>query len=88
MLVDSDCDVCQVMEESSGHFFWECIPTQEIWALTKLFPPNHGVSFPSFLDLMQYRIMEKKWDPGGMEKVVMVAWALWTNKNEVRHGGK
>ena len=29
--------------------------------------------------------MEKKWDLRGVKKVVMVAWAFWTNKNEVRH---
>ncbi|XP_075659550.1 uncharacterized protein LOC142629445 [Castanea sativa] len=32
--------------------------------------------------------MEKKWDLGDVEKAIMVAWALWTNRNEVRHGGK
>ena len=32
--------------------------------------------------------MEKNWDPGDVAKAVMVAWALWTNRNEVRHGKK
>ena len=33
-------------------------------------------------------IMEKKWDLRGVKKAVMVAWALWTNRNEVRHKRK
>ena len=76
------------MEETSGHLFWECSRTQEVWALTKLFPPNHRVFFPSFLDLLWFGAMEKNWDPGDVAKAVMVAWALWTNRNEVWHGKK
>ena len=37
---------------------------------------------------MWYRIMEKKWDLRGVKKAVMVAWALWTNRNEVQHKRK
>ena len=32
--------------------------------------------------------MEKKWDLRSVKKAVMVAWALWTNINEVRHKRK
>ncbi|KAK7833113.1 hypothetical protein CFP56_025823, partial [Quercus suber] len=33
------------------------------------------------------RTVEAEWDSALIEKVVMVAWAIWSNRNERRHGG-
>lgn len=48
---------------------------------------NHGLFFLSFMDLLWYGVMEAEWDHERIEKLIMVTWPIWTNRNEVRNGG-
>ena len=85
---NSRCDSCLALEETSDHLFWSCNRTQEIWAFSKLLPRNFAWPVLSFLDLLWFIVMVEQWDQSRVEKVVMVAWAIWQNRNEHRVGGK
>ena len=87
VLSDSCCDECKAKVESSGHLFWACPRTRDIWALANLTPLNPNLHFNSFLDLLWYAIMIAKWEQDMVEKIIMISWMLWTNRNEVRNGG-
>ncbi|KAL0016415.1 hypothetical protein SO802_003484 [Lithocarpus litseifolius] len=39
------------------------------------------------MDMVWYGVVEAEWDKDLIEKMVMVAWSLWTSKNEYRTGG-
>ena len=87
VLVDSCCEECQVEVESSGHLFWESLRDHHIWSLSNLFHESNGPSFNSFMDMMWYVVMEAQWEQSHVEKVIMVAWAIWTNRYESKNGG-
>ena len=87
VLVDSCCEECQVEVESSSHLFWECLRDHHIWSLSNLFHESNGPSFNSFMDMMWYVVMEAQWEQSRVEKVIMVAWAIWTNRYESKNGG-
>ena len=39
------------------------------------------------MDLLWYMVMIAQWDHSGVEKLIVIAWALWSNQNECRNGG-
>lgn len=39
------------------------------------------------MDLLWFVMMDEQWEQLKVEKVFMIAWALWTNRNECRTGG-
>ena len=39
------------------------------------------------MDMVWYGVFEAEWVNALIEKMVIVAWALWTNQNEFRNGG-
>ena len=39
------------------------------------------------MDMMWYVVMEAQWEQSRVEKVIMVAWAIWTNRYESKNGG-
>ncbi|XP_075645341.1 uncharacterized protein LOC142616354 [Castanea sativa] len=88
VLEDSGCDSYHTYEESTGHLSWSCCRAQEMWAISKLFPRNCAWPFLSYLDLLWFIVMVEQWDQDWVEKVVMVAWAIWQNRNEHRNRGK
>ena len=85
---NSRCDSCLALEETSDHLFWSCNRTQEIWAFPKLFPRNFAWPVLHFLDLLWFIVMVEQWDQSRVEKVVMVAYHIWQNRNEHRVGEK
>lgn len=87
VLVDNCCEKCQVEAESLGHLFRKCPRANEIWSLSNLFHESNGLSFNSFIDMMWYVAMEAQWEQRRVEKVIMVAWAKWTNRYESKNGG-
>nr|POF12388.1 hypothetical protein CFP56_52680 [Quercus suber] len=42
----------------------------------------------SFQDLLWYMLTVERSDVDEVAKVVCIAWAMWHNRNESRHGGK
>uniref|UniRef100_A0A7N2RE41 RNase H type-1 domain-containing protein n=1 Tax=Quercus lobata TaxID=97700 RepID=A0A7N2RE41_QUELO len=37
------------------------------------------------MDLIRYVTMVVKWENDYVEKIIMIAWAMWTNRNKVRN---
>lgn len=46
------------------------------------------LQFSSFMDLIWYVVMVVKWENDSVEKIMMVAWAMWNNRNKFRNGGE
>nr|POF07304.1 hypothetical protein CFP56_45445 [Quercus suber] len=40
------------------------------------------------MDLMWFVIMVEKWDTTTVEKIIMIAWEVWSNRNRIRNGEK
>ncbi|KAL0010030.1 hypothetical protein SO802_005138 [Lithocarpus litseifolius] len=67
-----------------------------IWATTTngLFSVRSAYRFAfeptaisSFFDLVWHLMMIEEYDEDKMATVVTIAWSIWANRNEVRHGG-
>ncbi|XP_050247979.1 uncharacterized protein LOC126695321 [Quercus robur] len=89
VLSDSCCDECKLAEETSGHLFWSCQRARDIWSLSSLFQESWVQLFGSFMDMLWYVVMvaQWEWEHSDVEKLIVVAWALWSNRNECRNRG-
>ena len=87
VLAEGTCEMCQSGLVTSGHLFWECERVREAWAMLKIFPAQSNVQFHSFMDMLWYGVFDAEWDALQIERMIIVAWALWTSRNEVRIGG-
>ncbi|XP_030931239.1 uncharacterized protein LOC115957159 [Quercus lobata] len=83
---DSRCKVCGNAEETTGHVLWQCHHAKEVWNEVGLAKDHVMDSCPEFLDLLWYGCNFKKWSEEDIGLMVMTAWGIWTNWNEVRHG--
>ena len=45
-----------------------------------------NLHFSSLMDLIRYMTMVVKWENYYVEKIIMIAWEMWTNRNKVRNG--
>ncbi|XP_065632123.1 uncharacterized protein LOC136068642 [Quercus suber] len=74
--------------ETNGHIFWGCPTAQEAWSTSKLnlMPPNANID--SFQDLLWLELMTNDAGDVKCSKLVMVAWKLWCNRNEIYHQGE
>ena len=86
VLMDSCCEACQMKIESSSHLFWLCSCAKEVRKVSKLFFGQLNLHFSSFMDLIWFVIMVRKWDATNIKKIIMIAWAIWLNRNRVRNG--
>ena len=83
---DSICEVCGKAEETTGHLFWQCHRAKEVWNEVGIEKDHFMDSCPELLDLLWYGRNVKKWSEEEFGLMVMTAWGIWTNRNEVRHG--
>ena len=86
MDVDS-CEECNDGMETSGHLFWSCQRARQIWQCTKLCFASEATAIHSFFDLVWHLMMREEHDEDKIATVVTIAWSIWKNHNEVRHGG-
>ena len=87
VLAEGICAMCQSGLETSGHLFWECERVREAWAMLKIFPAQSNVQSHSFMDMLWYGVFDAEWDALQIERMIIVAWALWSSRNEIRTGG-
>nr|POF17248.1 hypothetical protein CFP56_18364 [Quercus suber] len=85
-LVDA-CDGCNVEVEDSIHFFWKCTRAKELWSSSKLVFPIEFDQLNSFKEMLWCLIMDEKCSTENIELIVTCAWAMWNNRNTIRHGG-
>ena len=72
--------------ESSEHVFWGCEKALEIWTLSIIPLEAHKVTFPKFEDLIWHLKFEQRIRNDLVKLFIMVSWAIWFNRNEVRQG--
>ena len=85
---DDRCNECNVEAESEGHLLWSCHRAQDVWQNSKLYFNFELHRIWSFQDLMWMLLMSDNPNEDSAKVVVMIAWAIWHNWNEVRHGGR
>ena len=69
------------------HFFWECTRAKKLWSSTKLVFPNVMDQLCFFKKMLWCLMMDKKSSLENIELLLTCVWAMWSNRNEVRHGG-
>ena len=77
---------CSSRAESSRHVLWDCEKAQEIWKLSSIPFEVRGANFLEFVGLLRHLKFRQRKGDDLLELVVMVAWCLWFNRNEVRLG--
>nr|POE58912.1 putative ribonuclease h protein [Quercus suber] len=82
------CEECKEEVEFVGHILWSCSRAKEVWPCTKMKFHFDQTRVNSFHDLLWQILMTDSFEEEGTELVVIVAWALWSNRNKVRHGGR
>ncbi|XP_023891683.1 uncharacterized protein LOC112003714 [Quercus suber] len=83
---DKICEVCGNFKETKDHVLWHCYPAKEVWKEVGLDTEKVMDKCPKFLDLVWYARNMKQWLEEDIRLMVMTAWGIWTNRNEVCHG--
>ena len=79
---------CRNGFETSGHVLWGCRCAKDIWELVPFFGVDSNLIFLEFMDLLWFLIFSRERDDGALTLVVTIAWVMWSNRNNKRHGGK
>ena len=74
--------------EMNGHIFWGCPKAQEAWAASKLHLLPLDVHIDYFQDLLWLEMMTSAAREEKCSQLVMIAQALWSNRNEIYYGGE
>ena len=74
--------------ESIGHIQWSCPKAQEAWGYSKMVRRSNLEGGRTFQDLLWTLLMVDEVGDDQVAKVVTIGWALWHNRNEVRHDGE
>ena len=74
--------------ESSSHVLQGCRSAKEIWKLIPFFGDNNNLIFREFMNFLWFLIFSRKIDDEALTLVVTIAWVMWSNQNDKRHGGK
>ena len=85
---DRLCVECGLEDEIIGHMFWTCPRAREVWAYSKVVVLLNQERVQSFQDLLWHMLTVERSDVDEVAKVVCIAWAMWHNRNVIRHGGK
>ena len=86
VLVDSMCEEYGNAPESFFHLFWECSKAWNTWGSSSLFTSLSLIPFRIFYDFLWYILRDAQWGMEDTRLAVTIAWALWTNRNDMIHG--
>lgn len=84
--LDNICEVCGNFEKTTGHVLWHCYRAKGVWKEAGLDKDKVMDNCPEFIDLLWYVRNVKQWSEEDIGLMVMMAWGIWTNRNEVHHG--
>nr|XP_023880230.1 uncharacterized protein LOC111992585 [Quercus suber] len=82
------CELCGKEEETICHLFWFCDHARGVWTSSKFVIPFEISLSWNFLDVVENLQRREESCPGLLEKVIMVCWSIWKNRNVLRLGGK
>lgn len=78
------CEACGLETESTGHLFWHCQKTKELWSLAGLPIDLHGLRFQEFIDFLWHIKFVKHVGYDVLELAITIAWNIWFNHNATR----
>ncbi|XP_075661610.1 uncharacterized protein LOC142631351 [Castanea sativa] len=82
------CEECGNMIESTTHLFWFCKQALVVWSHSKLVLPFTISKSWEFIEVVGQFLKWRDAYPDLMERVMMICWGIWRNRNEAKHGGK
>lgn len=81
------CEICKEASKSTSQVLWNCMKAQEAWENSKLVLNINKDNGISFQHLLWHLIIIEGYEEDKVARVVIIAWALWYNKNELRNEG-
>ena len=84
--MDKIMDGCPEFLDTTAHMLQHCHRAKEVWKEIGLDMDKIMDGYSEFLDLPWYARIVKQWPEEDVGLMVMTAWGIWTNRNEVRHG--
>ena len=86
VLEDPICDECGLEPETVFHVLCQCSKAKEVWNHCHLQHLSEGKG--DFTDILWQCSMDLNKDSNMLDMVLMIAWSIWRNMNEVQHGGR
>ena len=87
VILEGGCEKCGDNLESLLHLCRECPKACETWMLFQNFNDSASMQFRCFMDFLWFILMKADWLCEDQAVAITILWALWTNRNEVQHGG-
>ena len=86
VIEDPTCDECGLGPETVLHMLYQCSKAKEVWKHCNL----HNIigDKGDFQDILWLSGLTNNHDSNLMDMILMIAWGIWRNRNEVRHGGR
>ncbi|KAF3975410.1 hypothetical protein CMV_001341 [Castanea mollissima] len=72
--------------ETVIHVLSQCPKAMEVWSKCNLLQVVECIG--DFMDTVWWCEMTQSNDSNLLEMILMIAWGIWKNRNEVRHGGR
>ena len=80
------CPICMRFLESAIHALWECDMTKDVWFGSLKILQKGVLGLVDLIHLMEYLL---DWvELQDMEVVLVQAWLIWNQRNQVVHGGQ
>ena len=80
------CPICMRFPESVIHALWECEAAKDVWVGSLKILQKGVLGLAEFNHLMEYLLDWLKLHD--MEEVLVQAWQIWNQRNQVVYGGK
>ena len=86
VIEDPTCDECGLGPETVLHVLCQCSKAKEVWKHCNL----HNIieDKGDFQDILWLSGLTNNRDSNLMDMILKIAWGIWKNRNEVRHGGR
>ncbi|KAL4600535.1 hypothetical protein ACB092_11G205800 [Castanea dentata] len=86
VIEDPICDACGLEPETVLHVLCQCSKAKEVWTHCRLLHLFEGKG--DFTDILCFNGMNQDQDSNLLHMILMIAWGIWQNRNEIRHGEK
>lgn len=86
VIEDPTHEGCGLGSETVLHVLCQCTKAREVWTHCNLSHTIEGQG--EFTDILWRSGMNPNNGSNLLDIILMIAWCIWKNKNEVRHGGR